>query len=187
MGVYVMKKDWDDVLSVLKHSRHDWLNMVQLIKGNLALKKYDRIEEIIQEIVIKTQQESKLSNLQIPQFANRVLVMNWEQHNFQLEYEVEGTLLNLSSVDVELTTILSTFTEILNNCSKPFGENHLLLTIDSSLQQDLRVVFDFQGSIHPSDQLKELIESKIPLNEKVELEEFYINNDGIFLTVTLHI
>ncbi|MCD8502937.1 MAG: Spo0B domain-containing protein [Bacillaceae bacterium] len=34
-----MKKDWDDVLSVLKHSRHDWLNMVQLIKGNLALKK----------------------------------------------------------------------------------------------------------------------------------------------------
>ncbi|UTW70045.1 Spo0B domain-containing protein [Anaerobacillus sp. HL2] len=35
-----------------RHSRHDWLNFVQLIKGNLTLKN-DRIEEIIQEVITK--------------------------------------------------------------------------------------------------------------------------------------
>ena len=36
-----------DVINALRQTRHDWLNVMQLIKGNLALKRYDRIEEII--------------------------------------------------------------------------------------------------------------------------------------------
>lgn len=161
--------------------------MVQLIKGNLALKKYDRIEEIIQEIVIKSQEESKLSNLQIPQFASQVLVHNWEGHNFQLEFEVKGTLRNLSEVDLELTSFLSTLTVALNTYSKQYGENFLLLTVDCSMQEDVMVVFDFQGTIHNENQIREIVESNIRLNEKTILEELYINNDGVYIALKLYV
>lgn len=63
-----MEKDWDTV-ELLRHSRHDWLNKIQLIKGNLTLGKIDRIKEIIDEIVYHTEQESKLSNLPISLFS----------------------------------------------------------------------------------------------------------------------
>lgn len=58
-----------EFIELLRHYRHDWLNVLQLIKGNLALNKLNRVEEIIREIVIHTENESKLSNLQIPKVA----------------------------------------------------------------------------------------------------------------------
>lgn len=30
------------IVDALSHSRHDWMNKLQLIKGHLSLKKYDR-------------------------------------------------------------------------------------------------------------------------------------------------
>lgn len=45
-----MKKEWD-VVEVLKYARHDWLNKIQLIKGNLALNRVDRANDIINTIV----------------------------------------------------------------------------------------------------------------------------------------
>ena len=38
-----MRKEWDTI-EVLKHARHDWLNKLQLIKGNLSLIKIDQRE-----------------------------------------------------------------------------------------------------------------------------------------------
>ena len=64
-----MEKEWD-IVEVLRHSRHDWLNKLQLIKGNLDLNRIDRAKAIIDEIVIEVQHESKLSNLHIPLFAS---------------------------------------------------------------------------------------------------------------------
>ena len=82
-----MEKEWD-IVEVLRHSRHDWLNRLQLIKGNLDLNRIDRAKAYINEIVIEAQHESKLSNFHFPLFASLLLKSNWEQHLFQLEYEV---------------------------------------------------------------------------------------------------
>ncbi|BBP91222.1 hypothetical protein BsIDN1_48400 [Bacillus safensis] len=53
----------NELIDLLSRSRHDWMNKLQLIKGNLTLEKYDRVFEIIEEMVIEAQHESKLSNL----------------------------------------------------------------------------------------------------------------------------
>ncbi|WP_312471145.1 Spo0B domain-containing protein, partial [Neobacillus sp.] len=45
-----MGKEWD-IVEVLRHSRHDWLNRLQLIKGNLDLNRIDRAKAVIDEIV----------------------------------------------------------------------------------------------------------------------------------------
>lgn len=179
-----MKKEWD-VLDVLKHSRHDWLNVIQLIKGNLALKKYDRLDEIIQEVVVKTQSESKLSNLYAPQFASRILVFNWEGHSYQVEFEVEGKSCDLSRVDQPLTEFFTRFTEVLDECCECYGENHLMLTIQLTNESSPRLIFDFQGSILHMDKLKEKVENKSNWNETMDLEELYINNDGVYLVIKI--
>ncbi|MGM2794016.1 Spo0B domain-containing protein, partial [Bacillus cereus group sp. BC91] len=68
----------NELIYLLSRSRHDWMNKLQLIKGNLTLEKYDRVFEIIEEMVIEAQHESKLSNLKIPQLAYYFLTFNWE-------------------------------------------------------------------------------------------------------------
>lgn len=35
----------NELIHLLGHSRHDWMNKLQLIKGNLSLQKYDRVFE----------------------------------------------------------------------------------------------------------------------------------------------
>ena len=69
----MINKEWNTV-ELLRHVRHDWLNKLQLIKGNLDLNKIDRAKEIIAEIVIETQNETKLSNLNFPNFT--LLLLN---------------------------------------------------------------------------------------------------------------
>ena len=39
----MIKKEWNTV-DVLRQVRHDWLNKLQLIKGNLDLNKMERYE-----------------------------------------------------------------------------------------------------------------------------------------------
>lgn len=51
-----MKQNWM-IVEALSHSRHDWLNKLQLIKGNLALGKVGQAENIIDGIIVEAQNE----------------------------------------------------------------------------------------------------------------------------------
>lgn len=180
------KEEWN-TLQILSHSRHDWLNVIQLIKGNLALKKYDRIEEIIQEIVHKTQHESKLSNLKIPQFASKALIFNWEQGNhFQLEFEVVGANSSLEKYDAILLNWFQPFINVLNESAEAYGENHLLLTIEVLPEQRPRLLFDFRGKLIKETKLKQFISNKSNWNEQLTLVEFYMNEEEFYLVIQLN-
>ncbi len=147
-----MGNEWD-IVKVLRHSRHDWLNKLQLIKGNLDLNRIDRAKQVIDEIVIETQHETKLSNLHMPLFAALLLKSNWENPSFKLEYEV---LLDSESIkidDVVLTNWTNSLFLCLNQAIEAFQENHLSITIEPQ-SDGIRFFFDFSGIIIN----KELIE-----------------------------
>src|SRR5579875_3834813 len=127
-----MKKEWD-MIEVLRHSRHDWLNRLQLIKGNLDLDRIDRAKSVIDEIVIEALQETKLSNLPMPQFASLLLKANWNENAFRLEYEV-------------LADWTKNFFISLNQAIEIFHENHLFITI-APQAEGIRFFFDFNGII----------------------------------------
>ena len=82
-----MEKNWT-TFEILRQSRHDWLNKIQIIKGNLELNKPDRVKGYIEEIIIETQQEAKLSNLNMPKFSELLMTANWNNWKFECEYEV---------------------------------------------------------------------------------------------------
>ena len=140
-----MGNEWD-IVEVLRHSRHDWLNKLQLIKGNLDLNRIDRAKQVIDEIVIETQHETKLSNLHMPLFAALLLKSNWENPFFKLEYEVmfdqDASKIN----DLAVTKWTHTFFGSLNQAIEPFQENNLSITIEPQ-SDGVRFFFDFSGII----------------------------------------
>ncbi|HHY72861.1 MAG TPA: sporulation protein [Bacillus bacterium] len=140
-----MKREWNAV-EILRHSRHDWLNKLQLIKGNLALDRLDRVNEIIEEIIIDTKNEAKLSNLKAHKLASLLMLFNWDERHFFLDFEVIGNERNLSFHDDELTSWCFGFLNNLNKSIKPFAENNLILSIELS-DEDVRFIYDFSGII----------------------------------------
>jgi stage 0 sporulation protein B (sporulation initiation phosphotransferase) len=162
-----MKKEWD-TLSVLRHARHDWLNKIQLIKGNLALDKVERVKEIIDEIIIEARQESKLTNLNLPQFASSLLTCNWENHSFQIEYEVTDSQ-NIHSLDDQL---LASWTEelftSLDESIEKFQENYLSVTIDPG-EDGIRFFFDFSGIITDNTSLMSFLERAVAPSMTVQV------------------
>jgi stage 0 sporulation protein B (sporulation initiation phosphotransferase) len=158
-----MEKDWD-IVKVLRHSRHDWLNRLQLIKGNLDLNRIDRARAVIDEIVIETQNEAKLSNLHLPLFASLLLKSNWENPSFKIEYEVLQDTGILQINDVLLTNWTTLFFSCLNEAIEAFQENHLLITIDPQAK-GIRFFFDFSGII-----IKRKLIEKFLAGQKVNLD-----------------
>ena len=140
-----MGKEWD-IVEVLRHSRHDWLNKLQLIKGNLDLNRIDRVKAVIDEIVIEAQHETKLSNLQMPLFAALLLKSNWENPSFKLEYEVLIDSESIKIDDASMTNWTNSFFSCLNQAIEDFQENHLSITIEPQLD-GVRFFFDFSGII----------------------------------------
>ena len=64
-----MNEKWS-IIEVFQHTRHDWLNRLQLIKGNIALGKIEQAEQIMDDITMDMRQENRLTNLQMPDFAS---------------------------------------------------------------------------------------------------------------------
>lgn len=171
-----MDKDWN-IVEVLRHSRHDWLNRLQLIKGNLDLNRIDRAKAVIDEIVIETQQEAKLSNMKLPQFAALLLKYNWENPSIQLEYEVLQDSACYRIEEQQLTNLTSSFLVCLNQSIDEFQENHLAITIDSQ-KNGVRFFFDFNGIIINREQIEKFLTDQTRLME-ISVKEFTMSELSI--------
>ncbi|MBP1914912.1 Spo0B C-terminal domain-containing protein [Lederbergia galactosidilytica] len=143
-----MMKGKEETLTLLQHSRHDWLNRIQLIKGYLALGKVDQAERVIEEIVLESQQETKLTNLGLPEFATLLLLHNWggEGHTFQIEYEFMNDLPTRSINDWALTNWMKGFFQTISNALHPLYGNQLYISIEP-LENSLSLHFDFVGKL----------------------------------------
>ncbi|SDM22824.1 Spo0B C-terminal domain-containing protein [Bacillus sp. OK048] len=169
-----MEKEWD-IVEVLRHSRHDWLNRLQLIKGNLDLNRIDRAKAYINEIVIEVQHESKLTNFQFPLFASLLLKSNWEKHLFQLEYEVFTDVEAVKINDKKLSDWTKSLFVCLDQAIEAFQENHLSITIQPQ-SDGVCFFFDFSGIIIK----KELIEQFLVVSEiDVIVKEFSESELGL--------
>ncbi|MDP4105715.1 MAG: Spo0B C-terminal domain-containing protein [Bacillota bacterium] len=165
-----MEKEWN-MIEVLRHSRHDWLNKLQLIKGNLDLNRIDRAKAIIDEIVIEAQHETKLSNLHIPLFASLLIRANWESNIFTLEYEVlqESGLLYIN--ELALTQWTEGFFTCLNESITALDENHLAISIDSQ-DDGARFFFDFSGIIKQKARIEKFLTDCSVKDLELTVKEF---------------
>ena len=176
-----------ELIHLLSHSRHDWMNKLQLIKGNLTLKKYDRVFEIIDEVVIEAQHESKLSNLKIPRFAYDLLTFNWTAHSLTLEYEVIGEVRDLSAYDEKLVILARKLFRIFDDSVSEGSENHLTFTLQTDGPDGSLVIYlDFHGVFTKLTGFEELHQSdedfyqikRLDVSDRECLAEIHIKSCG---------
>lgn len=177
-----MGKEWNAV-EILRHSRHDWLNKLQLIKGNLALERVDRVNEIIEEILIETKNEAKLSNLKAEKLAALLMLFNWEEQHLFLEYEVIGNERNLSIYDDGIAAWCLDFFNNINAVIKPFAENHLLVSVQLTAE-DVRFIFDFRGIIEDDRKLLAYLEEQRN-HPTINILEYEVHNDEMIVTTQI--
>ncbi|GAE25911.1 sporulation initiation phosphotransferase B [Halalkalibacter wakoensis JCM 9140] len=160
-----------DVLKALRQTRHDWLNVMQLIKGNLALKRYDRIDEIIDQVTQQSVCESKITEIKADSVVYFLLTYNWFSNKVKLEMDVAGDVFSLEKDEVQLLRLCKQITEKLTEGSSSESENHLLLTFLFT-DDECKITFDFQGHLHIEDQEWDemLADSNVKLVELVENE-----------------
>ncbi|MGD6816703.1 Spo0B C-terminal domain-containing protein [Metabacillus sp. 84] len=168
-------KNWN-MVEAISHYRHDWMNRLQLIKGNLSLEKYERVNEIMEEIIIEAQQESKLCNLKAPELAERLISFGWDRHSFSLEYEIIGDTFHLSSIDKWLSAWYGDFFRLLDRCVSEKSDNQLVITMEMFEEMgQVRFFLDFHGMLKETAGLHTYFQ-KLKKNQLSELtisaEEF---------------
>ncbi|MDQ0214565.1 stage 0 sporulation protein B (sporulation initiation phosphotransferase) [Oikeobacillus pervagus] len=152
-----MKNDWT-IIQLMQQTRHDWMNKIQLIKGNIDLNRIDRVKDIIDDIILEARQESKLTNLKMPRFAQLLLTYNWTNSFLRLEYEIIDEDLELHVDDEQLTDWCEAFLYKLEISLQPYGENHLYISLEKSLNDHVRFFFDFGGIIKDKDAMIEWLQ-----------------------------
>lgn len=146
-----MNRKWT-VMDALSHSRHDWLNRLQMIKGNLSLGRVEEIHELIERFVQEARQESSLTGLSMPRFTEWILTYNWKQQPCLLEYEVIGKVHNLSHLDEAICEWTDQFFQLLQHSLDVYVENYVCITVECE-EEETRFFFDFRGKLTNVDDI----------------------------------
>jgi stage 0 sporulation protein B (sporulation initiation phosphotransferase) len=154
------------------------MNKLQLIKGNVALNKYDQVERILEEIIMEAHQESRLSNLKLPTFAQLLLTFNWERHQFQIEYEMLDEEGALPVDDLKISQWLISLFETLDQSVAPYQDNHLSISFET-FEDSARFFFEFSGTITDKEILAEWLENQKAFLEKVDVKDLTADSFSI--------
>lgn len=129
-----------DTVEILRHARHDWMNQIQLIKGYLSLGKIEKVQEIINQIIKSSENESRISNIRMPQLATLLLTYNWEPTKIVLKFEVEGSG-HYNDDETNLVNWFKEFLHILEESATIVDEHELHIRIildDSSIRFNIQ-------------------------------------------------
>lgn len=174
-----MKKQWGSV-ELLRHCRHDWLNHMQLIKANLSLNRVKRANEIIDEITMQSQHESKLTNLNIPVVSEMLLTFNWLEHPYKIEVEIFGRERDLSEYEKNLHDFFTHWFEQLDAHSNREHENSVQVTFQLK-EQGAFISLEFTGVLNQNESLYE----KPQLHNQLSIIEQYTSEEAFGITLKL--
>ncbi|WP_082892656.1 Spo0B C-terminal domain-containing protein [Rossellomorea aquimaris] len=121
-------------------------------------------------MVLVAQNESKLSNLKLPLFAEWVLTYNWSRRLIKLEFEVLQFESSHSLDDQMLLNWSKTFLDILEINVMNNVENQLSLIINVSDEQS-RFIFDFTGILKNKREVEEWLEDQKMNGQNIEIEQ----------------
>ncbi|RFU60703.1 Spo0B domain-containing protein [Bacillus sp. V59.32b] len=175
-----MDNERKSVETILRHSRHDWLNKLQLIKGNIELNNIDRAKAVIEEIIIEAHHEAMLSNLNMPKFTETLLTANWRSLPLHIEFQVVELQRGLRDMDEFISAWLEELFHILGDSLDDYGENVLVISIDENKEHNLRLSFELQGTIKNESVLRNFLNKSVSKNAGVTVRE--INSvEAVFL------
>jgi stage 0 sporulation protein B (sporulation initiation phosphotransferase) len=157
-----METKWTTV-ELLRHARHDWLNKIQLIKGNMALGKMDRVSGLVDEIIVEAQQEAKISNLNMPMLSELLLTGKWLQYTFDITYEMVDDIKGCPELDEMLTNWMKKLFDEVNQRVDAYDILHLSILLSKTDAASLKIGFDFEGKVNNKEELFNMLQVSEPL------------------------
>ncbi len=163
-----------DVVEMLRHYRHDWLNDMQLILGYAQMGKLDKIQSKITEVMERSNQERGLDRLNIPKTMVWLYQLNWRSGTFQLHLqsliEEQPTIIN----DEELLAKVQKIFQILPSYQKEY-EEYIGTLIFKKVNHTIHIHLTFDTNWINIDALKQKLESlsfiqNVTIQEKLRIE-----------------
>jgi stage 0 sporulation protein B (sporulation initiation phosphotransferase) len=176
------------MIELISHYRHDWMNDIQLLFGYVKLKKYDRLDDCMDKIRNKVLQESNITKLGIPSLIAFFVSFRLYYNALALELEMEEDI-NLVSlpIDTEKVSHLVQMTvKLLNSHAVPAFEEPNVLSIQFDLE-DEALLFDliYQGGYDEAELrlgMKQILTKFIA--QFATIEEEYTANQAV-MTIRL--
>ncbi|MCD8509217.1 MAG: sporulation initiation phosphotransferase B [Bacillus sp. (in: Bacteria)] len=173
-----MRKDWE-VVDVLRHYRHDWLNKLQLIKGNLDIGRLEKVEDLIKDVIQQSRNESNLSNMESKILAERLLTFNWEAHPYVLFYEILTSDKNWGKIESQVLDILNHVFNLFDYHAICGQDNQLMVILKDEKGPEIEL--DFHGQLQIDEKwnrdIDKLNSRFHSIVHKIEWDEdgFYLN------------
>ncbi|MDF2607659.1 MAG: hypothetical protein K0S34_1855 [Bacillales bacterium] len=146
-----------DKLDIIRLIRHDWLNRLQVIQGNIVLEKYDTANEYIKEVIHKERNSSVLATTEMPKVTFLLLSHNWKSSPIILDFEVTGEVFILDSIDDSLEAVLKNLIQVLEKYAVS-SSNHFL-NVDFGYTDSLTIYIDYNGEQKELDEFKNWLKS----------------------------
>ncbi|QJD81806.1 Spo0B domain-containing protein [Cohnella herbarum] len=148
-------------IRTLSHHRHDWMNELQIVYGYLRLNKLDKAVEVVDRIRGRMEQDSRLSQIGIPELAAFLLSFRTVCDTMRLDVDIQDGL-HLDRLPCEAEELSRTIIGLVNvirfRATLPTGgENVLKLTL-SQTEGDLKIVMDYYGELAASDSVVDELE-----------------------------
>ncbi len=158
-----------DVVEMLRHYRHDWLNDLQLILGYAQMGKLDKIQSKITEVMERSNQERGLDRLNIPKTMVWLYQLNWRSEAFQLHFQSFVDELPAIIDDEALLTKIQKIFQILPSYQQEY-EEYIGTLIFKKVDHTIHIHLTFDQNWTDIDALKQELES-LSFIEKVTTEK----------------
>jgi stage 0 sporulation protein B (sporulation initiation phosphotransferase) len=138
-----------ELIEVINHQRHDWLNHIQVLLGYLKLERYEMCEEYIHRVIAEANRDTLVSRLGYPPLVAYLLSFHAFHSNMRIEVEIPTSFSLLMLPDgPKLGDFILSVVKLYQKYAlyNDGASNNLLLTLHHH-EGMLRVVADFAGEL----------------------------------------
>ncbi|QGQ95401.1 hypothetical protein EHS13_11160 [Paenibacillus psychroresistens] len=179
------------MIDLIGHYRHDWMNDIQLLFGYVTLKKYDKLNDCMDKIREKALQESGIAKLGIPSLVAFFVSFRLYYNALALELEMEEEI-NLASLPLDkekVSHLVQMTVKLFNSLAIPSNDEPNILSVQFDLESEA-LVFDliYQGGYdevalrHEIKRILEFFTTKFATME----EEYTANQAVITIRLPFH-
>lgn len=154
----------EEVVDLLRHYRHDWMNELQVIMGYAQMGKIEKVQQKIEQSVENARLERELQSMSLPRTVLWLTRFKWRFDNYQLIIKLDLSE-PLTVDDRQLSEQLEIIMALFNTYSMKTEMYHGTIRL-----QRLKIQLSFSGIFEKSHELKNKIEHSDELLD-VEVEQ----------------
>jgi len=156
-------QDAHKIVEALRHYRHDYLNDIQLIKSYTALGKTEKVNQVIDRISQRAEQESRLSSLNAPGLAEFLLTYNWKSPRVPIDtVKVYSSGDDWSREEAKAVNFLKEFTSWAGESADTSVTARVSVILDNEKRKQLTV--EFKGRLQQNEKPYFLKKNNVELN-----------------------